>query len=166
MLGCKQNVNAPLILWLYIMVLVCDTVKNFKGSCEVSHQVYWPFIDNEAYLARESSSTACRVSRPNSPGMFLGFSYSTLPILIWDFIYYRALKFLASCISYFIEHISLEIVPPGSPVPLEVIPPSSRRHHGPSFTSSSNVIGNLPAFTYTSNDLILIPFVMLLNFKS
>ena len=121
---------------------------------------------NEAYVARESSPMTCRVPGPNSPGMFLGFSCSSLLILTWDFIYYGALEFLAGCIFNFIEPTLLEIVPPGSPVPLEVIPPSSRRHHGPSFTSSSNVIGNLPAFTYTSNDLILIPFVMLLNFKS
>ena len=60
----------------------------------------------------------------------------------------------------------MEIVPPGSPVPLEVTPPSSRGHHGPSFTSSSNAVGNLLAFTYTSYDLLLIPFVMLLNYKS
>jgi len=165
MLGCKQNVNAPLILQPYVLALVRHTIKNFKGSCEVSHQVYWPFINNEAYLARESSPMACRVPGPNSPGMFLGFPCSLL-ILIWDFIYYRALKFLASCISYFIEHISLEIVPPGSPVPLEVMPPSSREHHGPSFASSSNVAGNLPTFTYASYDLLLTLFVMLLNSKS
>ena len=87
MLGCKQNVNAPLILQPYVMELVHHNVKNFTGSYEISHQVYWPFIDNEAYLARESSSMACRVSRTNSPSMFLGFSCSSLPILIWDFFY-------------------------------------------------------------------------------
>ena len=70
MLGCKKNVNAPLILQPYVMELVHHNVKNFTGSYEISHQVYWPFIDNEAYLARESSPMACRVLGPNYPGMF------------------------------------------------------------------------------------------------
>ena len=48
MLGCKQNVNAPLILQPYVMELVHHNVKNFTGSYEISHQVYWPFINNEA----------------------------------------------------------------------------------------------------------------------
>jgi len=51
MLECKRDVNAPLILQPYIMALVLCTVKDFSGACEVSHQVYWPFLINEAYLA-------------------------------------------------------------------------------------------------------------------
>ena len=70
MLECKWDVNAPLILQPYVMVLVCHSIKNFKGNCKGSHQVYWPFIDNEAYLTRESSPMACRVLGPNYPGMF------------------------------------------------------------------------------------------------
>lgn len=56
----------------------------------------------------------------------------------------------------------MEIVPPDSPVLLEVTP---RGYHGPSFVSSSNAAGNLPTFVYTSHDLLLIPFIVLLNSK-
>ena len=68
MLECKQNVNAPLILQPYIKALVFCTIKDFRATCEVSHQVHWPLIDNEAYLARESSPMACRILGPNSLG--------------------------------------------------------------------------------------------------
>ena len=68
MLECKRDVNAPLILQPYILALVLRTVKDFSGSCEDSHQVYWPFLDDEAYLARESSPMACRILGPNSLG--------------------------------------------------------------------------------------------------
>ena len=37
MLACKRDVNASLILQLYIMALVLHTIKDFKGSCEISH---------------------------------------------------------------------------------------------------------------------------------
>ena len=68
MLECKRNVNAPLILQPYIKALVFCTIKDFRATCEVSHQVHWPLIDNEAYLARESSPMACRILGPNSLG--------------------------------------------------------------------------------------------------
>ena len=42
LLVCKWDVNAPLILQPYIMALVLHTIKNFGGSCEINHQVYWP----------------------------------------------------------------------------------------------------------------------------
>ena len=70
MLECKRVVNAPLILQPYIMALVLCTIENFGGACEINHQVYWPFIKDESYLARESSSMACKIPRPNSLGMF------------------------------------------------------------------------------------------------
>lgn len=70
MLVCKWDVNTPLILQLYIMALVLCIVKNFKGNCKLGHQVYWPFLDNEAYLAWEPSPMSCRIPKPNSLGMF------------------------------------------------------------------------------------------------
>ena len=52
MLECKRVVNAPLILQPYIMALVLCTIENFGGACDINHQVYWPFIEDENYLAR------------------------------------------------------------------------------------------------------------------
>ena len=70
MLECKWDVKAPMILQPYVMALVLCTIENFGGACEINHQVYWPFIKDESYLARESSSMACKIPRPNSLGMF------------------------------------------------------------------------------------------------
>ena len=70
MLDYKRDVCAPLALQSYIMALVLRTIKNFKGNCKVGHQVYWHFIDNEAYLEWEPSPMSCRIHEPNSLGTF------------------------------------------------------------------------------------------------
>ena len=44
MMECKRNVDAPLILQLYIMALVLHTVRDFRGVCETSHGVYILFL--------------------------------------------------------------------------------------------------------------------------
>jgi len=147
------------------MALVLYTIKDFKGSCEVGHQVYWPFIDNEAYLARESSPMAYRIHRPNSPGMFYNFFSFLLLNPIWGLTHYRALKFLVTHTFDYAEPVPLEIVPSNSPVPLEVVLPSPRGHHDPFFASSSKVAGDLLSLIPASYDLLLILFVMLLNSK-
>ena len=57
----------------------------------------------------------------------------------------------------------MEVVPPGSPVPLEVRLPSLRGHHDPSFASSSKVAGDFLALFPTSYDLLFILFAVLQN---
>jgi hypothetical protein len=54
MMECKRNVDAPLILQLYIMALVLRIVKDFHGVYETSHGVYIPvtpgFLKNKTRL--------------------------------------------------------------------------------------------------------------------
>ena len=52
-----------------------DSPSFLLHDYEVSHQVYWPFIDDESYLAREPSSMACRILGPNSPSKFQQFIF-------------------------------------------------------------------------------------------
>lgn len=141
------------------MALVLRTVKDFSGTCEIHHQVYWPFLDNEAYLARESSPMACRILGPNSPVSSNKFSshiaFSWEPYLTC----YGAFKFLSrSCLGH-AEPIPLEIIPPDSLVPLEVMPPSSGMYYNSSFASSSSAAGNFLILVF-----LLMPFAMLLYF--
>jgi len=44
MLEYKKDMDAPQILQPYIMALVICTVRHFRGACEVTHEVYIPFL--------------------------------------------------------------------------------------------------------------------------
>ena len=84
MLECKKDVDAPIILQPYIMALVLHTVRDFHGACEVTHEVYIPFLGQERYLSRDSSLVALEIPRLHSLGMSFVFtfpSYCTVLIL-------------------------------------------------------------------------------------
>jgi hypothetical protein len=85
--------------------------------------------------------------------------------LIWGLTHNRALKFLVMHTFDYAELVPLEIVPPNSPVPLEVMPHLPRDHHDPFFASSYKVVGDLLALIPTSYDLLLMLFAILLNSK-
>ena len=70
MLECKKDVDAPLILQSYITALVLRTVRDFRGACEVTHEVYIPFPSQERYLSQDSSPIALGIPRLHSLGMF------------------------------------------------------------------------------------------------
>ena len=65
-------------------------------------------------------------------------------VLVWGFIHYRTLMFLflTMCTFNCVEPIPLEIVPPNSPMPLEVMLPSPRGHYCSSFAPDFKVTGN------------------------
>jgi hypothetical protein len=69
MLECKKNVDAPLILQPYIMVLMLCTVRDFRGACEITREVYIPFLGHEHYLSRDLSPVALGILRLHSLGM-------------------------------------------------------------------------------------------------
>lgn len=80
MMECKRNVNAPLILQPYIMALVLRIVRDFRGVCETSHDIYIPFSGQECYLARDSSPMTLGVPRLDSS------SISKCPFLLYPLL--------------------------------------------------------------------------------
>ena len=75
MLECKKDVDAPWILQPYIMALMLRIVRDFSGSCEVTHGVYIPFPSQEHYLSRDSSLVALGILRLHSLGMSTLFTF-------------------------------------------------------------------------------------------
>ena len=75
MLECKKDVDAPLILQPYIMALVLRTVRDFRGVCEVTHEVYIPFPNQECYLSRDSSPMVVGILRLHSLGISSFFTF-------------------------------------------------------------------------------------------
>ena len=75
MLECKKDVDAPLILQSYIMALVLRTVRDFRGACEVTHEVYIPFPGQERYLSQDSYPVALGILRRHSLGMSSVFTF-------------------------------------------------------------------------------------------